>query len=558
MMRLLLTLVALTCALVFPSTTWAAPTRKVDVRVVDIAGARAFLSAGSGKGLRVGTRVRFGQVEHRVEKTTLSFAVVSARKLRVGARGIALVTSQDEVPSARLPDPRPLSAFQNMWPEAERPAEKQTPRRYIPLGGRVQKDAERIEATLTASGLAAIPLEGDAGALGRGELRGRLHAVPVANWPMALEADIAVQQWFGRYTTGIANGDPRPWWRVRQLELVFGHTGGYRAELGRLRYAAVNVGPMDGARVEAARWGPVRVAGFGGILPDPIDNTFATGAGRFGLEVDLMGEELSWRPQLTVVLQGSVFEGRLDERRIYAQGRVWPKDHRLGGYVEASAFDKDNPWGRPAAEITAGGADVDFRFSEVRLGARFDMRKPERSYWLQNSLPLTWLCSSSSSLAMDPSCSGTDDTRYMVQGFGGWDHNWVQVDVGGAFTTSSEADLGKHAIGHGTLRFPRVADRFDLALGGSQEGGSLLRSQTTLRADFGMGFREERVRLNLYYRPAHRRYEASISGLWEQGAGASLRLAPVPLFALDILGDVRFGDLDAALIMVNAMYRFAD
>jgi hypothetical protein len=551
-MRCLPFVLALTVAFAF-TRAHAQQVRRVDVRVVDVAGGQAFLSPGSSRGLRVGTKVSFGKVERRVEHASHSYAVVSARGLRLGARGVARVTASEQQAPEKLPPPRALSAFQNVWPETELPASQQLPKAVL-LGNMRERDS-RVDATLSATGVGFLPLDGATDAVGRGELRARMDAQPFANVPLYFAGDVALQKWFGRYTTGISSGDPRPLLRVRELSLTLGREQGYRAQAGRLRYAAINLGPLDGARVEGARWGILKVSGFGGLLPDPISNQAATGAGRFGLELDMLGERYASRPELTVVLQGSVFEGKIDERRMFAQGQIWPGDHRIGGYLEVSAFGKDNPWNRPSAEVTGAGLDSELRFSRVRLGGRFDMRKPERSRWLAKSFPSTWLCSSQSINDPTVSCKNSDDTRYVGQGFFGYDWDAASFDVGATYAGSSQQDLGHNAVGYGTLRFPHVGGRYDLAFGATQEGGSLLSSQTTMRSDFGVGFMQERVRLSLYYRPAYRRYQASVAGLWEQGFGAALHLAPVPVLAFDLYGDLRIGDVDMALIMLNALVK---
>jgi hypothetical protein len=189
------------------------------------------------------------------------------------------------------------------------------------------------------------------------------------------------------------------------------------------------------------------------------------------------------------------------------------------------------------------------------VGARFDMRKPERSYWLERSFPSTWFCSTASALDPAVPCTGADDTRYVVSGFGGYGGRRAVFDAGGSWAGSSDASLGHHALGHGTLRFPRVGERFDLAIGGSQEGGSLISASTAVRGDLGVSWLDERVRLGLYYRPAYRRYRASVEGLWEQGAGAALHVAPAPALAFDLSSDVRIGDVDALLVMLSMIAR---
>ena len=536
------------------SIVHAKPVRRINVRVVDVAGGNAYLSAGASKGLHRGTIVRFGKVERRIEQTSESFAVVPARSLRLGARGVAEVSTVTEGAAERMPAPRAAEVFYGQWPEAVLPATQQHPK-YVPLGS-THARPQALDATLSTTGAALIPLDGKTDAVGRAELRARMRVTPVATFPLAFAGDVAVQDWYGRYATGGANGDARPVLRVRELVLDLGYADGYRSQLGRVRYAAANLGMLDGARMETAQLGPVRIATFGGLLPDPISGTVASGAGRFGLELNARAEDSALSPELTVVLQGSVFDGRMDERRLYARSQIWPGDHRISAYAEGAAFDQNNPWRRRSLDLTSAGADFDLRFSALRFGGRFDMRKPERSYWLDRTFPSTWLCSSSSALDRNVACTGTpDDTRYVAQAFAGYDLTSLQVDVGGSWAGSSEADLGQNTLGYATLRFLRIADRYDLAIGGSQEGGSLLLSSTALRTDLGAGFLDERVRVNVYYRPAYRRYQASVDGLWEQGAGASLHVAPVPAWAFDLYGDTRLGDVDAALVMLNMQYR---
>jgi len=411
-----------------------------------------------------------------------------------------------------------------------------------------------------ASGSALVPLDGATEPVGRAELRARMSAAAL-RYPAALRADVAVQRWLGRFATGVAQGDVRPRLRVRELSLLLGRPDGYRAELGRLRYAAATLGAIDGGRVEAARWGALSLAGFAGLLPDPIDGRPERGAARFGLELGLRGERLKSRPALALVGSGSVFAGRLDERRVQAQVALSPGAHHLSAYAEGAAFDRDNPWGRPSLDLTAAGGDVALRFGRARLGARFDLRKPERSYWLASALPVSWLCSTASSALTSPASGASparcraDDTRYAAQAFGGFELGRAQLDLGGSWVGSSEPALGKHALGHATLRFVRLAGRYDLGLGGAHEGGSVLRASTSLRTEIGVSALDDRAHVGLFYRPVHRRYQASLDALWEHGTGVSLHVSPRDALALDLYGELRVGDVDVALVMLMMAYR---
>jgi hypothetical protein len=131
----------------------------------------------------------------------------------------------------------------------------------------------------------------------------------------------------------------------------------------------------------------------------------------------------------------------------------------------------------------------------------------------------------------------------------------VQVDVGGSWAGSNDEELGQHALGYATVRVPRIEGRYDVAIGGSHEGGTLLQASTAARAEFGVGWRDDTVHLNLYYRPARKRYQASIDELWEHGLGAALRVQPSAAFALDLFGDARLGDADLVLVMMALSYR---
>lgn len=537
-----------------PAPAWAQLT-ELPLRVVEISGADAYLSSGRADGVRPGTGVRFGSFARRVTRATRSFAVVAAKRLRVGARGVALVDKA--LPEQhRLPPPRPLRAFFGQWPSAALPATRQHPE---PIAlERFQRAGARIDAGLSAAAAAMIPMRGGPAPVGRAELRAQLRAALDTQVPIQLSADLALQKWLGRYAAGVASADARPLLFARELALRIGAADSYHGQLGRIRYAAASLGPIDGVRLTAARAGPVSVSGFGGLLPDPIRGSLDPNSGRFGVQLDLRDARRSDSPELTLVLHGSVFHGRLDERRVYARGQLWPGAHRVAVYAQASMFDRANPWGRPRLDLNAAGADADLRFGAVNLSARIDMRRPERSYWLANAFDATWLCSSSARAASAArACPGTDDTRYVAQAALAWRGALLAAQADATWVGSSEPTLGNNALLHAGLRTARPLAGYDFGLSGSFERGSLLQANLGLRADVGVSLAAERVRLNLYYRPAYRLYTASIGAFWEQGAGIGLHISASSALSFDLQGDTRLGDVDALLAMFLLRYQLS-
>jgi len=534
------------------ATSAHAHTTPLAVEVIELSGGEAYLSSGNARGLRVGTTVRFGRKQRRVLRANRLYAVVSAAGLRLGSRGTALIAPAS--PSdKRLPEPRALSAFAGQWPVTASPAALQHPKRV--RISTLTAARSKNDASLSTSAVGFVPLRDGDPAAGRADLRARIRVSSDSRVPVEFRGDVAVQTWFGRYATGIATGDARPMLQARELALSLGAADDYRAHLGRLRYAAANLGPLDGARLEAARLGPVRLAGFGGLLPDPISGGIDSNTGRFGLELDVRSERDGSLPELTLVAHGSVFRGRMDERRLFASTQLWPGDHRLQAYAEAALFDRDNPWGRPSVDLSAAGADMDLRFGAVRLNARVDMRKPERSYWLAHSLPASWLCSTASVQAVT-ACAQSDDTRYLAQALVGWTGQDLAAQLDGAWMSSSDPALGRNAMLHALVRSARPLGPIDFGLGGSFETGNLLLTNLGLRANAGINVAEDRLRLTAYYRPARRFYTASLGARWEHGAGVGVHVSPTPALSLDLLGDARLGDANVLLGMLFVNYRF--
>ena len=410
-MRRVVLSVALAAASLMPMRAFA---QRVRVRVVDVAAGRAYVSPGSSRGIRRGTRLRFGRRNFEVVGGTSEYAVVEMgeHRLRVGARGTGRAQRDDEAETVRrLPEPQPLETFRGRWTEAERPASAQDPD-FVPLAA--SSSGQRVALSVSSSTGAILPFDGSA-ALIRTELRGRVRARLLETAPLHLSADAAIQLYFANDLSERRGGDSRPLAVVRQLTLSYGEDGGFYAALGRLRRASSSVGLLDGARVVTPTFGGgFRVAAFGGGVPDPDAGLPGFGAVRFGIELGYTNLEVATRPSVSVVAHGSTFDGGLDEKRLSARVRVMPGAYNIGAYGEASFFAADNPFGAPTAQLSVAGADVSGRHGGFHWTLRGDYRVPERSLWLASFLPAGYLCVGQAS-DVDPAsttCSLSSDARY--------------------------------------------------------------------------------------------------------------------------------------------------
>ena len=120
--------------LVVSAVAGAASGRRVTVKVVEIAGGRAYLAPGEAAGVGVGSVVSLRDRRYRVVGATANHAVIEmkGRELRVGMTGRADSKVQRSA-VASLPNPKPLSAYENQWSDPVLPATKQQPA-YVPLG----------------------------------------------------------------------------------------------------------------------------------------------------------------------------------------------------------------------------------------------------------------------------------------------------------------------------------------------------------------------------------------------------------------------------------------
>ena len=553
-----LIVVAVLCAAWFTAPPCEAQRRqRVRIRVVDIAGGQAYLSPGSERGLRVGTQVTFGRRHLRVVGLTSSYAVVALddHPLRVGARGVARVSPQRTESGEHTPPP-PLSAYRGIWPDAQPPAVGAEVE-HVAIAGALGR-TRQLMVGVSARGSAFIPLRGTSrGPIGRAALRVRVSAQPFADVPLRIDADAAVQLFVGDGYRGEAAAS-RPNLRVRQLQISYGQQQDFYAALGRLRYAAATLGQLDGLRVQTPRLGPLTVAAFGGFVPDPRTGEPAFDVGRFGLEVTLQDLESELRPVVSVVGHGSVYGGEIDERRVSASFHLYPGESHIGGHVEVSAFDADNPFGAEEVEVTAASLGTTLRFGVLRVGARGSMRQPARSKWLAALYPASFLCTP----LPDPGgggdlCDGLYDMRVSGTADVGVEVDDVAV-TGGAtvLQIGTQGDFEQYA-GFAAFRWARILGYGHLDVSLMAASGAVLETLAA-RATLGIEIVPSVLDISLRYRPAVSRYTADIDPFAEHLFGGRLLVRPVPDLEFVLNADGLVGrQMDAFIIQLATSWHGA-
>jgi hypothetical protein len=529
----------------------SAPPERLQLQVVEVAGGRAYLTPGPGRGVRLGDHVDVGKRRYRVVASTSKYVVVELGRhsLTRGQRAVAWVTPEEVKTFATRPQPKSLHAFEGKWREAPRPADNQTTK-FVPLG--VVSDGRRSRAALVLDHSRTVPLSGGGSAIARTRLRAMLHAQLTR--ALAFDADAVVELWEAE-DLSLRRGDAsRPLLNVRQLEL------GYRGEslqaaIGRLRYAATTVGMLDGARASASfgqHWG---VAAFGGTLADPLDSSPQTDASRFGAELLWHGEVSRAPARASLTAQGSRFLGQMDERRLTAIAEAYPSFGRLGARAEVSMFDRDNPWNADPAELTAFGGDASFRTGALRFGLQLETRRPERSYYLAAALPAGYFCVSqtvSGSTLTEPCVGG--DMRSMALLTAAWDNEHWTIDGGGSAVTTSVASA-EQASAFVNLRRRDLFGLLRFDAGGSVSSGSLLES-AALSFGLGAAFWQDTLDASVYYRPSVLRYKANSEQLIEHGTGARLWWAVFDDFDTSLSADLISGaDVDVLFVQGALAWR---
>ncbi|KPK15524.1 MAG: hypothetical protein AMJ62_08935 [Myxococcales bacterium SG8_38] len=536
---------ALCLVLAWGSGAEAESRQNVAVKVVEVAGGRAYLTPGEAAGIKVGSVVVFREGRYRVVATTHTHSVIEIkpRELRPGQSGRALAVSA-RTAVASLSRPKPLSAYENVWPDPVLPATEQQPD-YVPLGSWSEDD--RIDLALSADVGGTIVLrEGDS--FGRAALRAGLHAEPFEQ-PFFFDVDLAVQSWFGGDIQNRDGSSSRPIVRVRELQMGYGTLQSAQAALGRIPFVAVGVGQLDGIRVRSPAWAGFSIGAFGGVVPEPLDNRPTTDTTRFGAELAYQNPELDAQPFVALSVHGSTFFGEIDERRLNAEFDLFPGNAFLGGHFELSLHDEDNPWQAPRAEVSAAGLAASVRIGLFQIAGRFDMRLPERSLWLTSYLPLGYLCNTAAPDPMSDEliCVDSNDHRY----FGGVDlsltFSKVALHGGASIVHSQTDDQFDQLTGYLQARFLRIGEIGWADVSVAAYAWSFI-SDYAARLGLGVDIRQ-RGEISAYYRASINQYDASPDAWLQHSAGGIFYLSLREDLDLGLRADGIFGEDVRVLVL---------
>jgi hypothetical protein len=529
-----------------------APRERLAVSVVEVAGGRAYLTPGPGRGVSIDGDVFVGRRRYRILSFTSSHIAVElkGRPLARGERGLVWASPRELRTFATRPKPEGPTAFADKWRDPVRPAEQQTTK-FVPLGAAT--DTRRNRAAVVLDHALTQPLSGDSAAIARTRLRPVLHAELAR--ALEVDADAVVEHWSAADLDERRGNASRPLLSVRQLEL------GYRGErlqaaVGRLRYAASTIGMLDGGRASAWLGESVGIAAFGGVAPDSLDTSPSSDVSRFGAELLYSGELARAPLRASLTAQGSRFAGQLDERRLTAIAESYPSFGRIGGRAEVSAFDRDNPWNAKPLELSALGADVSFRLDSLRFGLAVETRRPERSYWLAAALPPGYFCVPgviAGSAVREPCVGG--DMRTMGLLSAAWESEYWTIDIGANVVGTRHASAEQASAFLNLRRRDLLGGLLRFDAGASASSGSIL-DTLALNVGVGAGFFEDALDASVYYRPSVLRYQASAEALFEHGTGARLWWALFGDFDASLSGDLITGaDVDVLFVQGALAWR---
>jgi hypothetical protein len=542
-----------------PATSNATtPSGLIAVAVIETAGSRAYVQPGVSAGVRRSAIVTFRGKEYPVIDASDSFAVVDMgdEPLHEQDRGWASPVAQEEQKPVELPKPRPLDTWKRAWGPETAPAESQQPR-FVPLGE--AERSRRFDVRFTLAGGGVIPLGGQVGSpLGEAELNMQLHAEPFVA-PMALDVNASLQQWAASDLATRVGASTRPVLFVREL-LASYNLGSFYAGIGRMPYAASTLGSLDGIRVGNGIGPGLSLGAFGGLLPNPLSGTPSLDAQRFGIETRYSRSDFALRPEAALVLHGSTFDGRLDERRLSGIYSLYPGLSRFGGYFEVSNFDASNPWKASTVELTAAGVDQSIRLGNFELGGRFDVRQPERSRWLATFLPASWFCTTLPAPGSNPTapepCTGSVDTRASGEVDVGVTIDNVSLVVGGLTVTDlTQTNEPNMVGGFATARVLRIEKVLRLEASGNYSRSTYV-NLSGGTAGPGLTLLDGALDVSGYFRLNVLKYSSDNTSLFQDGIGGNIVILPTSevLFTLQAEG-IAGDDARALTAFATATWR---
>jgi hypothetical protein len=254
-------------------------------------------------------------------------------------------------------------------------------------------------------------------------------------------------------------------------------------------------------------------------------------------------------------LHGSTFNGGLDERRLSGLFSFYPGASRFGGYVEVSSFDSNNPWHAQSVELTAAGVDESFRVGSFELGARFDVRQPERSRWLATFLPMSWFCATTPAPGYNPNAAEPCNGNVSTRAFGEIDASVAIGNLSLAIGGLTVSDLTEHSEpstvgGFASARVVRIVNAVRLDVSGNYSRSTFV-NMAGGSAGPGVTLMDDVLDVSVYYRINVLRYAVDSASLFQHGVGGVLVLFPNSEVLLTLQGESVLGD-DAKVLTAFA------
>ncbi len=239
---------------------------------------------------------------------------------------------------------------------------------------------------------------------------------------------------------------------------------------------------------------------------------------------------------------------------------MYPGHSRLGGHVEVSNFDSNNPWGVAPVEVTAAGLDSSVRVGIVELGSRIDFIEPERSRWLASYLPSAWFCRTVPQTGTPPSAEPCDG-RSSMRALGTLDvsitKDKLALTLGAtAMGDVSHADADPRVLGAFLSgRLVRLARIFRLELSANYSNATYM-NMFGGTAGAGVTLLHDAVDVSVYYRRAELQYASNDTFLEQNGIGGVIVVFPASTVMVTAQGETIIGnDINAVQVMGTIAWR---